>query len=450
MAVLVSQGASQSSTPPTFTPTPPTTPAGAVGSGHVTLGALPSGSHVLQGGDGTVFLYISLNGEDLQGLTPRVPLNVGLVIDRSGSLAGPKLADAKAAARQLISNLHDGDQLSIVAYGSDVTLLAPATQINTDTRLSLAAAVENITDRGGTFLSGGFERARDELLRASSTKALNRVILISDGQANEGVTATSQLSRMARQALADGVHLTTIGVGLDFNENLMTAMAEHGGGHYYFIEDSSSMASIFSRELKTLVNTIARESTVTFRLAEGVRLLDLYGYTYEQQGDAITVHIPDIYAGQQRKIICRLQVPAGRVGAVDLGVVALRYTDVITGASAQVQTQAQVRVTDDSAQVTSGQNAEVLAKAEEAKISRTLKVAMEKYAHGDVAAAQQDLRQQIDATRKANSQLKSFKLNDALQGLTGQLSETQAAEPSSPRGRALVKGGKYDGYLLGH
>ena len=443
VAVLLAGGIENTPPPPKPPPLPPEVRT--VTSGSVSLSAALSGTHLLRNGSGELYLDISLRAGKAQK-SKRVPLNVGLVIDRSGSMAGPKLSHAKEAARKLIASLRNGDRLAIVTYGSDVTLV-PSRIISPATRAQLIAVVNSIVDGGGTYLSGGFERARDEVLRANDEGYLNRVILISDGQANEGVIDTGSLSRMARQALDKQVHLTTMGVGLSFNETLMTAMAEYGGGHYYFIEDSSSMASIFGKELKTLMNTVARQASVTMILEPGVKLVEVYGYTFEQNGREVSIRLPDIFGGQQRKIMCKLRVPAEKLGEQSVARVKLTFLDVDTDSKLASSTAAKVNITQDATEVEGGMNKDVLVKAEQVNISKNLNEAMTAYGTGNVSGAKATLRAQISRVMRANADLKDPYLHRMVGKMKRKLKATEAA-PSSARGRALIKGTKFDAYQM--
>ena len=147
----------------TTAPLPPPPVPGTVASGGMTLSTSPSQSHVLVGA-GEVFLDIALAAPAAKHVK-RVPLNIGLVIDRSGSMAGRKLQNAREAATRLVSRLQEGDRIAIVTYGSDVTVLVPSTEITAESRTRILSAISTIVDRGGTFLSGGLERARDVVLR---------------------------------------------------------------------------------------------------------------------------------------------------------------------------------------------------------------------------------------------------------------------------------------------
>ena len=415
--------------------------------GPISFGAGLSGTALLQGGQGEVFLDLSLQ-VDRAGHSNSAPVSLALVIDRSGSMAGQKLANARAAARKLVQSLRPGDRLALITYGSDVTTLVPSTLIDEASRARLLSAVAGISDRGGTYLSGGFEAGRDELLKASAEGQLRRVILISDGQANEGITSISSLSAMAREALERGVHLSAMGVGLDFNENLMTAMAEHGGGHYYFIEDAAALAGIFSKELETLTSAVAREAELEITLARGVELVELYGYTYSQEGQVVTVKLPDLFGGQDRKVMCRLQAPTAVTGIQPLAATKLSFTDVKSGAAVTLGSAPTVLVTDDQSQVNAGRDRGVLARVEQAKISTNLSKAMESYSSGDLAEAKTRLSNQIATTTAANKDLKSSELDKIVGRLKRQLRASEEAAPSSPAGRALIKGGKFDAYQM--
>ncbi len=424
---------------------PPVKPPPVSRMGPVALGTGLSGAALLRGGPGEVYLDLSMK-VDRGSQTNSAPVSVALVIDRSGSMAGQKLMHARAAARKLVQSMRIGDRLALITYGSDVTTLVPSTLIDEASRVRLLSAVAGITDRGGTYLSGGFEAGRDELLKSSSPGQLQRVILISDGQANEGITATNSLASMARDALARGIHLTTMGVGLEFNENLMTAMAEHGGGHYYFIEDSTALAAIFAKELKTLTSAMARQASLEITLAPGVELLQLYGYAYEQRGRVITVKLPDMFGGQERKVICKLKAPTSVAGVTPLAGTKLAFTEVKSGRLVTLSSASTVLVTGDAARIKAGRDSSVLARAEQANISASLATAMESYASGDVEGAKAQLSDQIEASTTANIELKNSELDKIVGKLRRQLRTAKEAAPASAPGRALIKGGKFDAY----
>lgn len=425
----------------------PTVPPSPTENGLVSMQITPSHQFLIHQGDGEVHLAISLEGLAAKG-QKGVPINLGLVIDRSGSMAGPKLDHARQAARVLVNKLRPGDRVAIITYGSDVTVLVPSREITAHGKEKILAAIDQIVDSGGTFLSGGFEAGESEVLRFGRQGYVNRVVLISDGQANEGVTAPAQLSELARKAMGRGVHVTTMGVGLDFNENVMTAMAEHGGGHYYYIQNSSAMANIFTRELETMLSTVAQRAVLELDLRPDVELVELYGYPHEREGRKVRILLPDLYSGQKRKVMCRLRLNAERAGEQALARVTLRFHDVDQGLSREVEADAVVAVTSDAVKVTNGRNLEVLAKVQEVVVAKNMARAMEVYQQGDVEESQRLLQAQIDNTSSANRYIRSGGLNRLIGKMKKQRRKARAVAPRSSAGRSLIKGGKYDAYKL--
>ncbi len=417
------------------------------GNASVSMRVAPSHQYMIQNGDGEVHMAISLDGLKTK-LKKHVPINLGLVIDRSGSMAGIKLDHARRAARTLVNKLRVGDRVSIITYGSDVTVLVPSSEISAAGKGRILESIDQIVDSGGTFLSGGFEAGENEVLRFGRQGYVNRVVLISDGQANEGVTAPRQLSSMARKAMTRGVHVTTMGVGVDFNENVMTAMAEHGGGHYYYIQDASTMANIFTRELETMTSTVAQNAVLELDLLPEVELVEIYGYHYEQVGRKIKILLPDLYSGQNRKVMCKFRLKTARAGKQSLAKITLRFHDMDQGQTREVTSDAMVAVTSDAVKVTAGRNMKVLAKVEEVVVAKNMAKAMDAYQQGQVAESRRLLQAQIDSTSTANRSIRSKGLSNLIGKMKKRRSRAKRISPRSSAGRSLIKGGKYEAYKL--
>ncbi|HVN43263.1 MAG TPA: VWA domain-containing protein, partial [Steroidobacteraceae bacterium] len=271
------------------------------------------------------FVTVEVSGVDVPGAT-RAPVNLALVIDRSGSMSGYKLDQAKQAARQLISQLKDSDRLAIVHFGSDVKSLDGmfATE---DNKRRMLAYVDGIWDDGGTNIGAGLTTGRDLLLAKDQFK-VNRLILISDGQPTEGQTDSESLRSVAREIRAHGISLSSIGVGSDFNEDLMQAFAEIGAGSYGYLADASQLATVFSRDLHQAGTQVARNVTLTFELPLGVHLGEVLGYPASQVGSTVRVSLPDFSSGQLERIVARVVVNGARSGdSVDVSHLKLDYTD---------------------------------------------------------------------------------------------------------------------------
>jgi Ca-activated chloride channel family protein len=434
--------------PRTPTPTPPpVAPHNPVAENSaVSLANKVSHPYIAAGRAQDVFVQIDLQGK--AGETKvRLPLNVGLVIDRSGSMAGRKLAHAKAAARRLVSSMSDGDRIAIVTYGSDVTTLVPSRSLDASSRREILGAIERIVDRGGTFLSGGLQRATQAIATTLKREQVSRVILISDGQANEGITQKAGLSQLARQAAKRGIAVTTMGVGLDFNEDVMTAIAEHGNGHYYYIKNASSLAGIFSRELSKLVATVARRPTMTITLDPNVELLALYGYEYDKRGKRIEIRLPEIFAKQQRRVTLKLRVAAGGAMKRSLARVELGFQSVDDGRGRTLVSAIEVSATRDEALVQRSRAADVLARGQQVELARTAKAALDDYRKGNVASAQAQIKHRLRSAMRANKRLRSRRLKRTIRKMRSLLDQTAAA-PSSAAGRATIKAGKAEAYRL--
>ena len=174
-------------------------------------------------------------------------MNIALVIDRSGSMRGVKMDHTLQAAAHLVRQLKPSDTLSIVSYSDDVRVDIPAQRMKKRNIPRVLAALERIRAGGSTNLSGGLTRGQSEVSRNLKKGHVNRVILMSDGLANRGITDTRELARKVQQVAQRGISVTTMGVGTDYNEDLMTAVADHASGNYYFIESAKQIRTVGHR-----------------------------------------------------------------------------------------------------------------------------------------------------------------------------------------------------------
>ncbi|MFT7622492.1 MAG: Ca-activated chloride channel family protein [Myxococcota bacterium] len=360
--------------------------------GNVTVTTTLSNPNLLMPGNGKVHLSIDLEALK-QATGNRLPMNIALVIDRSGSMRGDKIEQTRAAARHLVSQLSDKDTLSIVSYSDDVRVDLPASRIDSTVKQQALDAIQRIRAGGSTNLSGGLFRGQDEVNRNLAQNQVNRVILMSDGLANRGITDTKQLSSKAQQHAQNGISVTTMGVGTDYNEDLMTAVADHASGNYYFIQESAQIASVFTQELNKMFSTVAQNVTVELLIEDGVELEQVHGYTFTRKADVVTIPLAELFAGQRRSILIGLKAPVLREGMARLAEVTLRYTDVASEGEARKAALAQsVRVTTNKERVEKTRNNTVEERVGEVEVATAMNSAAEQLRLGNGGEAQNILR----------------------------------------------------------
>ena len=256
----------------------------------------------------------------------REPLRLALVIDRSGSMTGPKLETTKEAAICLVRRLSPADHLALVAYDDEVNLLAPLAPVD---RAVLEATIRGIFPGGSTNLSGGWLKGVEELKRGDGDGVL-RVLLLTDGLANVGITEPAQLVEMTRGAAEAGIGTTTIGFGADFDEALLTKMADAGRGTGHFAATPDDAPRIFAQEFEDLVSVVAQNVSVEVRPSEEVQVLGILNeYPMVEVPGGIQVQLGDAYGDEVRRVVFAFHVPrlAG-LGVATVAEVVLRYASV--------------------------------------------------------------------------------------------------------------------------
>jgi len=326
--------------PPPAGTTGPTTVA-APGGGRVTFTGTVDRTRVLRGRDGNVRMELVMRaGADAErSATARRPTDLVVVLDRSGSMMGEKIEQARAAVRELVGQLGPDDRFALVTYANAATVTIPFAGADARARGGWLETLASVTADGGTNISGGLDLGMDLIEASRQSGRASRVILISDGLANQGDPSNEGLLRRAGRAAHGEYVLSTIGVGADFNEYLMTALADAGTGNYYFVNAGADLASVFAREFDAARTTVASAVAVDVVPGTGVRVVDAGGYPLESTGAGVRFRPGALFAGQERRIWVTLAVPSDALGDRDLGRFTLAYGD---GASRTTLTLADV------------------------------------------------------------------------------------------------------------
>lgn len=256
------------------------------------------------------YAMFSLQAPPAQKTSQRLPLNLSLILDRSGSMVGNKLEYVKEAAIHVIRLLSAEDRISVIAYDDEIKVLAASQGITETVRQDLIAKIRAIRTGGMTNLSGGWFAGCDQIANFMNSDYLNRAFLLTDGLANGGVTDLEELVMHAKQFRKRGITTTTFGVGSDFNQFLLQGIADNGGGHFYFIEHPQQIPNYFKGELGEMLTTVAREMTLDIGLSAGVKVTVLNQTSLETETNRIRLFLGDAYGGEQRNFVLQLTLPA--------------------------------------------------------------------------------------------------------------------------------------------
>ncbi|MEY2920723.1 MAG: hypothetical protein RL261_2028 [Pseudomonadota bacterium] len=293
-----------------------------------TLLATPRRAALLAGHDNTLEVLVRIQAPDAPADLPqRSPLNLSLVIDRSGSMSGKPLAEAKRCAEFVLDGLLPTDRLSLVVYDDGVDTLVPAVPV-ADGREVIRRAIRQVADGGSTNLHGGWQQGVATLLPFVAPQSVSRVILLSDGCANAGLVDPQAIWAQCVEFAGAGIGTSTYGLGSGFNEDLMIGMARSGHGTSYYGESADDLMDPFREEFDLLNALCARRLKLEIEPAPGVKvtMLNKYGIASDNAW-----WLPDLAYGGEAWAIVRFKVPKKLVGsvvdqAVTLGTIAVRYT----------------------------------------------------------------------------------------------------------------------------
>ncbi len=260
----------------------------------------------------------------------RPPVHVGLVIDTSASMQGAPIQAARQAATELIDALRDGDRLSVVTFDSKAALIVPNAELDDDVREQAREAVAAIEARGTTDLAGGLEMVLSDISPYVAEGRLTRVVLLSDGVPNEDANIPS----LAARASAQGITVTALGFGLDYDETLLGSIAQQTGGTFHFLQEPAALVALFRDENRRLQGVEAKEIVLSLTTGPNVELMEVVGHTFALPQPRLQLGLGDLSQGEQRVVVVRLAVGPHRSGAiVELLDAAVQYVDPRTGAS---------------------------------------------------------------------------------------------------------------------
>ena len=290
---------------------------------------------------GEVWLQVGVQAQEA-GDEQVTPLNLALVIDRSGSMDAPdKWPYLQQSLRVFFRSLDPDDIVAVVGYDDQAEVVLPAQRVGD--RRWVERTIERLYPRGSTNLHAGLMLGFQEVDKNFDIRRNNRVILLTDGIANRGVTDSDQIAREALAYNERGIYLSTIGLGLDFNDELLSQLARQGKGAYHFIDSAEEMDKVFRREVAGLVEKVAREVAVTVYPGEGVEMTSLTGYDGRPPASPVQITVQELGTGDGQVLLARLQVSPGWGRERLVATVALDYFDVFAQRLEQVTQEVTAR-----------------------------------------------------------------------------------------------------------
>lgn len=362
----------------------------------------PSHRVVPPGRPGTVWFLIKLTATKPDGLEAprRLPLNLGLVLDRSGSMAGKPLDYVKRAACRAVEQMDADDLFSMVVFDDQVDVVRPAGPLAD--KDPVKAGIAGIRTRGSTNLSGGLIQGYQEVRKHAGTGWVNRVLLLTDGRANVGVADPRLLAAKAVAMAGTGVTVSTVGVGEDFDEDLLLALAEGGKGNYYYLKTPDEIPAVLARELEGLLAMVAQGLRVTVQSGAGCRVVAVLGYEPCLGPEGILLDLPDMYGNEIKTLVLEVEHPALAAGAHELLRFNLAYTDALGGLNA-VDLSVAIRLTAAEGPEDQAVDFEVVKTVELTRAALAKDKTVEAMDRGDFEAGRQVLRERIEALNGLNA-----------------------------------------------
>jgi Ca-activated chloride channel family protein len=418
----------------------------AVATGSTWIHAEPDSDVVLaRGGDGFIGVWVDVP----EGARARVraPVDLALVIDVSGSMEGAKIQAARASAATIVSKLADGDIISVDVFSDSARPLVAPVRLTPETRASVLSRIAELGTGGSTNMFDGLTLAERHVAQAPADHPVRRIVMISDGQANVGPSSPESLGELAERSLALGAQVTSLGVGLDYDERTLDAIAMRTSGRLFHIGDPREMQATLEREVGLLSQTVADQAFIEVVPAPGVTLSNVDGAHFTwTEGHAARIPLGTLFAGQHREALIRVRLSPAAVGTQRaLASVRLAFHDPAANEVERVQeVLARVTATNDEgavAQHASAHTHAMMATLEAAKteLQAAQDVGSGNFAHAEkqLAQAEQSLRDQAARTKDADAKRRLDTAATSIAHARATAAAAPAAPPAAARGSAL-------------
>jgi Ca-activated chloride channel family protein len=371
--------------------------------GHASL-AQSSGAS----GKGETYLFAQVTASDEKAVASATPLDLAVVIDRSGSMKGDRIANAMNAAVFALERMRDGDSISVVSFDTRADVVVPPTRITSGNRSAIESAIRSIRLGGDTCISCGLEEGMNQLSRASfDAGRIRRMILLSDGATNAGVRDMGGLRSMANRMFGRGVTISTIGVDVDFDEKIMAAIANEANGRHYFVANASGLPAVFSQEFDDLLASVAKDSELAIELAPGVEVEEVFDRSFRREGRKVVVPFGTFSAKQEKTVLMKLRVPTDREGEQPVGDLKVTFRDLVKSSDGSCSGNLTLAVKADGSEQRD-LDPFVAARLERSRTAQTLTDANKLFEAGRLGEARAKLAERRAELKKTESSALAF------------------------------------------
>ncbi len=285
------------------------------------------------GKDEAIKVRVALRGLG-QSKGARTPLNVAFVLDRSEAM-GPHLAEAKQAILAGVEALEPEDTVAIVLFDDTVELLVESARVGDVT--GLAGLLDGVTAGGRAGVFAGVVKGAVEVRKALARERVNRIVLMNAGGTEVGPKSPLDMSQLAASLRRDGIGVTTVGMGLAFDEDLLLALAEESGGEHVFVEDSKELPTALRSLVRQLGAIVARDASVRLTFGGDTDIVRVLGRRAEVLGSIVSVPMPAVEAGETEDLVLEARLPTrAQVGQAVVATVETLYVNLRTGAPEKV------------------------------------------------------------------------------------------------------------------
>ncbi|MCB2156378.1 VWA domain-containing protein [bacterium] len=360
------------------------------------------------------YLKVGLRGESKALEVERAPVNVAIVLDRSGSMSGEKIQQARQAAKMFVDRLGPEDIVAIVSYSDTVEVVVPAQPLRNPG--AAKAAINGIRSGGNTALFAGVSHGAAMVRSHLSDDRVNRVLLLSDGLANQGPSTPQELGQLGESLAMEGITVSTIGLGLDYNEDLMNLLAAKGDGSPAFAQEPQDLAKFFDRELRTITNVIAQDVDVTVSFPDGVRPIRVLGDRGSVVDGEVHFGVAALYQNWEDSFVVEVELPDTAVGAVlPVAAGSANWRDMATVTRQNASAKASIKFAATEEDVAKALDEDAMGAVVELLASERSLEAVRLRDQGLIAEARAAIQQNIDFIQQNAAQMPSQ------QGLTEEL-----------------------------